>query len=142
MDMNIIKLNVHNDQEAFDKAVRHLKGMRQRAVLGNQCIYETEDGKNNCVVGAMLVLDTPAKHRWARKIVAGIKNLVREPHTADDRAYRIDQNGVSPELLAELQFIHDDYAAWDADGFKNWPRLRSAAENWGLNTKALDALGV
>lgn len=149
MDMNIIKLSVHNDQEAFDAAARHLKGMRQRAATpdGYNCVYETEDGKNNCVVGALLVLDTPEKKSWAKKVRNSVTNLLKGRERRNDETgpvYRIDKNGVSEYLLANLQGAHDSAHYWSADGFneQGWERMRYIAEGYDLNTKALDALGV
>lgn len=149
MDMNIIKLSVHNDQEAFDAAARHLKGMRQRAVTpdGYNCVYETEDGKNNCVVGALLVLDTPDKKSWAKKVRNSVNNLLKGRERRYDETgpiYRIDKNGVSEHLLSQLQGAHDSVHYWGADGFNwsGWQRMRDIAVSWGLNTKVLDALGV
>lgn len=147
MDMNIIKLSVHNDQEAFDAAARHLKGMRQRAATpdGYNCVYETEDGKSNCVVGALLVLDTPEKKSWAKRVRNSVSGLLlgRAPrHLETGPIYRIDKNGVSEYLLQQLQGAHDSSDYWDETGYKGWGRMRFIAEERSLNTKALDALGV
>lgn len=150
MDMNIIKLKVHNNQEAFDAAVRHLNGMRRRAATADArtCVYETEDGKANCVVGALLVLDTPDKHKWAKKVRASVENVLRGTlHRSIGRGdgdrpgeYLVDENGVDPGLLARLQSIHDDKFSWSPEGFVGWGRLRAGAAAFDLNTKALDAL--
>lgn len=143
MDMNIIKLNVHSNQECFDKAVRYLKGMPRQAttVPGGSCVYETEDGKLNCIVGAMLVLDTPDKHSWARSIRSGVKDILRGGRKVEGGGsrYAIDQNGVASDLLSALQGVHDSGNHWDVRGFVGWWRLEQVAHSWGLKTDVLDA---
>lgn len=147
MDAHIITLKAHNNQEAFDMAARHLATMNGRAMDGSACVYESESGKAHCVVGALLDLDTPAKKNWARKVRAGIKNLLsgedwRTPSDGSP-AFSVYNNGVDPNLLHELQISHDESTYWSATGeFNGWGSLRFIATTFELNTKALDALGV
>lgn len=151
MDTNIITLKAKTNQEAFDMVARHLHGMVARAYDHKDlaCVYETEDDKSRCAVGALLVLDTPAKHRWAKKVRAAIKDLVygqREKATAHAECSGLAPLCVFPgdvdvSLLQEMQQAHDSQYDWRG-AFTGWDRMRDIAGEYDLNTKALDALGV
>jgi hypothetical protein len=153
MDTNIITLKAKTNQEAFDMVVRHLKNMPRRAVTEDaDCVYETEDDKNKCAIGALLVLDSPRKHKWAKRVRASISDLVCSRR--ESAARRAERAGVEPfcvmpgnvdvSLLQAMQRKHDDSGCWNADGFSDWgwDAMRAIAFSYGLNTKALDALGV
>lgn len=140
----LIKLVVHTDQEAFDKAVNYFATAPKRAVSPDtsSCVYETEDKKQHCVVGALLKLDTPEKHRWAQTAQGGVDDLIYDGNEdlgiLEPGSYLIDVNGINPDLLGALQNAHDDRYNWE-DGFVGWGQMTIIAADFGLDTKALDA---
>lgn len=143
----LIKLSVQTDQEAFDAACRHFARMTKRAVNGSSCVYETPDGKNHCIVGALLKLDTPDKHQWAKHVGGGWDDVAWQEDYGVEcledlpaGGYLVDVNGLTYELPADLQNIHDEAANWDEDGFIGWWMLEDLAINYNLNTKVLDAV--
>jgi hypothetical protein len=154
MDTNIITLKAKTNQEAFDMVARHLHGMPARAMSdsGGSCVYESEDDKRKCAVGALLDLNSPRKHAWAKAIRSSITDLTcGRPDTAKRRAaeaavdpFCVMPGDVSVALLQDLQRIHDDSGLWGSEGFRprGWDRMSALATDFGLNTKALDALGV
>lgn len=141
----LIKLVVRDDQQAFDRVARQLATMPRRAVRPtngiDQCVYETEDRKLHCAVGVLLDLDTPAKHKWAQTRMAGVDDITYfdDEDLSDllDGEFLVDFNGVSPEMLSELQNVHDDSGHWNDTGFTGWWAMEQVAHSWGLNTKAL-----
>lgn len=142
----LIKLVVHTDQEAFDKAVNYFASAPRRAVAPDAsfCVYETEDRKQHCVVGALLKLDTPEKHRWAQNASGGVSDLAycegEDLGHLEPGQFVIDTNGVDEELLVALQEAHDNRFNWELDvGFVGWSELAEVAEAFGLDTKELDA---
>jgi hypothetical protein len=153
MDTTIITLKAKTNQEAFDMVARHLKNMPRRAVTEDaDCVYETEDDKNKCAIGALLVLDSPRKHKWAKRVRASISDLVcsrresaeRRAESAGVEAFCVMPGDVDISLLQAMQRAHDSGDHWVANGFGvgGWRWMRRLAEDYGLNTKALDALGV
>lgn len=142
----LIKLVVHNDQEAFDKAVNYFATAPKRAVAPDAsfCVYETEDKKQHCVVGALLKLDTPEKHKWAQEARGGVSDLAycegEDLGDLEPGQFVIDTNGVGEELLVSLQEAHDNRYNWEQGvGFVGWSDLAEVAVTFGLNTKELDA---
>lgn len=141
----LIKLVVHTDQEAFDRAVRFFASAPRRAVnpTSNFCVYETPDGKNHCVVGSMLKLDTPEKHQWARTAQGAFSDLAYDEEwddPAESREYLIDPNGINWELMAALQNAHDYADEWGPDGYRGWASLATIAIDFGLDTEVLHAV--
>lgn len=143
----LIKLVVHTDQEAFDRAVNYFATAPKRAVAPDTsfCVYETKDRKQHCVVGALLKLDTPEKHRWAQTAQGGISDLVVTPgedlsFLEEPGVFAIDINGIDPDLLLALQETHDNRYNWEQDvGFVGWSELADVAATFGFDTKELDA---
>lgn len=146
--MDLITLSVTTEQEAFDAVARHLATMPERAVIPNPkpeyvgtnpvvCVYETDDGKRRCALGALMVLDTPEKHQWARTTMGGVDDVGWTEEWPEQG--RVDYGDISWELLAELQNAHDTEEHWGPQGFdlNGWAFLADVAVNYGLNTDAL-----
>jgi hypothetical protein len=150
MDTNIITLKAKTNQEAFDMVARHQKNMPARAQTDGDCVYESEDDKRKCAIGALLNLNTPRKHTWAKRIRSSISDLVcsrrehatRRAEEAQVDAFCVMPGDVDVYLLQKLQGVHDDSYSWRGGGFVGWAEMRDLARSRGLNTKVLDALGV
>jgi hypothetical protein len=152
----LIKLTVKDDQQAFDKVMRHLSKMTEPAMGPNPkpgamgmpklCLYETPDGRR-CAIGALMDLNAPKKHAWAKSVVAGFEDIQYDPDYDDDQypedGYWVDVGNVNPWLLIDLQVLHDTLANWtDGVGFHAWDLATNIAKLHGVNMDALDALGV
>lgn len=146
MTAQLIKINARSNQDAFDKVVRHLASMRQRAMIldentGTICMYETPE-KEHCAIGALLVLDTPEKHAWAQEAKGDVESVLYDPEYPEympQDGFSIDPGDFDPCFLAGLQGLHDAPANWGDDGFEGWDDLLDFAVDYGLETEVVNA---
>lgn len=91
-----------NNQEFFTASVLHLRKQQRRAFVDTGCVYRTPQGLG-CAVGGVLPDDViEAVVRAGRNANTTASNLIRMvPEAA---AFF---SGVSPQLLMEMQAIHD-----------------------------------
>lgn len=102
-------------QEMYDKAVRHLRGMRQRSMQHNECRYRGENGAR-CVIGARI----PDKLYKPEFEGIGVRLAVDIQQAA----------GIPQHLLqfaCYLQSLHDTDTNWCRNGFSEEALQRFAA---------------
>ena len=107
-----------NDQEAFDKMVRHmrLQGEKCTDETGN-CVYRGLDGMK-CAVGA-IIPDTEYRWEFDNSIESSqIENIIDQIPSLRD---------VDLDILMEMQYIHDSLPndRWEAN-------FESIAKSHGL----------
>lgn len=117
------KLNVHTDQQAFDKVRAHLATMTRQSVNPTgTCLYAGPN-KARCAISALI----KATHRDVAELdiihLSGIGYLINGGH--------VDPGNVSKELLISLQAVHDDCENWTKDGFRDMA-LFEVARTHGL----------
>lgn len=115
------------NQEAFDAAYKHLLTQNEKAVALNRgCVYETPEGLR-CAVGGVLppdvrkaIMAKGMNGQGARAVMANVPEAAAA------------LEGVSAELLSNLQSVHDSYPveAWKA-------RLAIVADWYHLTVPAL-----
>lgn len=112
-------------KELAEKVREYFKTTKKRAVdpIEQTCCYRTSDGRC-CVVGS-LILD---EYYDARFETVGVKRLLdNDPFEFGNRRgdllrVALGKSGVpmddsTLEFLAKCQDLHDDYTAWECDGF-------------------------
>jgi hypothetical protein len=131
----LIKLNVANDQEAFDDVVRHLAAMTtgRSGVLdfsGDfECRYRDDHGRR-CAVGALIddnVYTPKIEGRCA-------------PNRFSEERWLAYADGftVTGDVLWQLQQAHDDGFNWLDGRFVNWDELKRIAAENSLDTSVLE----
>ena len=115
-------------QQMFNDILVHSRKQNRKAMLGDTCVYRTDDGRK-CFVGA-LILDefyTPDCERWS---LTSLRTVL----SAALRKSGIDTNDSgSIQLLRDLQCIHDYY---DIDEWET--QLCNFAHYTGLTFKVIE----
>lgn len=125
--MTKLTLNVKNNQQAFNKVVRHLAAQERRSHDDYGCVYRSDDGLK-CAVGALIDDDQfdllqEQWDAWSSPNSMGWSSLSRKFDTTVDEL-----------LLGDLQAAHDEYSHWDHGGFNKAgvEDLRNVARKHGL----------
>lgn len=137
------------NQEAFNKAVKHLFEQGHRAGVARDseyrydpfsCHYDGPSGR--CAVGGILSEETIAAiHAYDKAQEAGPEDAwALNFLDVDTLKYDLPEAaaelaGVSDELLAELQGVHDNRASWTEDGLseRGKSELREIAVTFDLD---------
>lgn len=94
-----------NAQEIFDKVVTHLRTQKSRAMLGNSCAYRAPDGKM-CAVGCLIPDELYDPKMENKGVMWLLVNKFTVPEFFKEH----------PNLLEELQTVHDMEENWNKNG--------------------------
>lgn len=122
-------------QEIFDKAVKHVLMMPDRAVnpKTGACKYRTEDGRS-CIVGGIMPKKTYRK--WMDNgDQTAIDNLMKANGPHFPKWMRDNVN-----LLSRLQTVHDRETNWPHYRLKH--RLTEVAADFGLDPSIVNTAPV
>lgn len=113
-----------NNQEVFDKVVEHLVAQGQPAREGFKCFYRGPNG-TKCAVGCLIpdeLYDEAMEGRSASILESKFPQL--QPLFSN----------VDPEVLWQLQNVHDLSSNWDKNGLGNGGKnhLDRIAEHFDL----------
>jgi hypothetical protein len=114
------------DQDAFDAVVRLMRDPNFEQCMENGiCVYWRRDGKR-CAIGSLLSLST-AKEAAAREV--GAVGGAMSGTSTVELAIQNELGGVDPELLGQLQDMHDD---WGPSAYNLEDRIRMIARDYNL----------
>lgn len=124
------------NQIAFDTVAKHLftQGEKSTTLLASGAIGCAYRGENNtkCAIGA-LIPDS------LYEAVFDGENKTITSLLAEHPAIRQYFEGVSSQLLADLQWCHDSDSSWFSTGVMR-ERLREHASIYGIDTSILETL--
>lgn len=122
-----------DNQEAFDKVVRHLYTMdypssQRNVFLGERiCAYRGDD-EAKCAIGCLIPDEVYQKGMEAMSLPSLIAN-----YTSIEELFL----GVNWKLLSDLQHVHDDSNSWFGgplrDKVKVRERLRAIAQRYDVD---------
>jgi hypothetical protein len=117
-----MKLNVRDNQAAFNKVCRNLAAMKERSynIDKGGCLYR--NGKNRCAIGG-LINDNDYLTAFEKKNVA---------------SFEVVPSKLNKSLLSVLQNAHDWHGHWNDKGFTGWPQLADIAYKYQLKTNVLN----
>lgn len=136
---------MRTNQEVFDSVMKWLtrdgasRCVREEVFGREVCVYYNPVNENRCAIGGDLPLEFAKKLGHAAVGIGGICTNrpweeEGESFVPEDLAKSIIEyyNGVSPELLNELQRLHDDKNNWGAEGFIGHSTAAEIANSYGL----------
>ena len=100
-----------NNQEAFEKSVKHCLEQGVKSMDGVHCLYAGPN-ETACAIGCLLPRELSKKLDKVGPSVdylTGVAELVGHLHTQKEAIFEAREllKGVTPSLLRELQSIHD-----------------------------------